>query len=1105
MKRIGISFASIVALGIGVLAGAQIIHTPDAVAQTSTTGAVRGRIVDKATKEAVIGATVVVQGPALQGQQAEITDENGSFTIANLPPGIYVMTVFYNEAQFSRPNVLIELGKQAFVSVPIDTSVQTSEVIELEGRAPIVDQGSTKTGVTITDEYTTRIPVGRTFGAVLGTAAGTQGDLYGVSFGGSTSLENTYIIEGINTTDTAFGEQSSNLPNEFIEETEVIAGGYNAEFGRSTGGVINVVTKQGGNEFKGSIFGYYTPGSMVAEVEPIIRSGASISSETNLDYSTDLGFELGGPIKKDKLWFHVGYNPSFRKSTLDRVTYSRQDEDDDGVPDVDPETGFEIFNELGRSPMSTSNQTHFFTGKINGALSQDHQFQISGFGNPRSSDRAFYRINGDRASQLYAFEDGAYDAALKWTSKFADNKTQIDLVAGYHLGYVHERPFFAGHETHKLVRYGWNRNLSDLVGFEQAQGQGAFAGCNDGTADDENPMIVNCPIPFNTPYSTNGLGFLEVRDNARTALNAALTQRVKLAGHHTFKLGADLELTTYDSQRLYTGGGIWTQARRSVLSATGQSEPGNWDLRSFVVVDPTLDPMNMADVDAADAVCVGGLALCRHADENGIQANTSNRNLAFFLQDSWQLRPNLTVNAGIRYENQTGFVADALKGKTSPEGETIPDVAFELKGQIAPRVGLIFDPTQEGRAKLFTHWGRFYETVPMDINVRAFGGEIINFNRATTRGATASCPEALNTFEQSVLDACDIAIKNRLQFGGGTEFVAPGIGGQYIDELILGAEYELMADFKMGVNYVYRDMGRAIEDVSTDGGNNYLIANPGESFDDEAADLRTQADALRMSGEDELADLYESRATQLERVDDFDKPIRRYNAIVVTAQQRFSKNAMLLASYTYSRSKGNFPGLFSTETGQQDPNLTSMFDLPDLMANRYGSMGLDRPHLLKVDGFYQFDFKAAGALILGGSLRGESGLPFNALAGHWAYGAGESFLLSRGSGGRSPFVTAVDVKATYGKAIGKTNRVEAFVDIFNLFNSQDQTDADEVYTGDNANPIVGGDFSDARHAKTIDPLFGTEINATPNVNKNFGNLNARQAPLSVRFGLRYTF
>mgnify|MGYP003429396585 CR=1 FL=1 len=132
----------------------------------------------------------------------------------------------------------------------------------------------------------------------------------------------------------------------------------------------------------------------------------------------------------------------------------------------------------------------------------------------------------------------------------------------------------------------------------------------------------------------------------------------------------------------------------------------------------------------------------------------------------------------------------------------------------------------------------------------------------------------------------------------------------------------------------------------------------------------------------------------------------------ITANQRPSSRSLLQASYTYSRSKGNFPGLFSTETGQLDPNLTSMYDLPDLMANRYGAMGLDPPHSLKLDGFYQFDLKKAGLVVLGASFRGQSGLAHNALAGHFAYGADESYMLARGSTNRSPFTWPTDLSAT---------------------------------------------------------------------------------------------
>jgi hypothetical protein len=312
-----------------------------------------------------------------------------------------------------------------------------------------------------------------------------------------------------------------------------------------------------------------------------------------------------------------------------------------------------------------------------------------------------------------------------------------------------------------------------------------------------------------------------------------------------------------------------------------------------------------------------------------------------------------------------------------------------------------------------------------------------------------------------------------------------------------------MADFKVGINYVYRNLPIAIEDVSTDGGLNYMIANPGENFDAEAERLEQQAMEVRAENP-EYADVLETRASNLRYVKNYDKPIRGYDGIQVTANQRFSKSAMLIASYTYSRSKGNFPGLFSTETGQLDPNLTSMFDLPDLMANRYGPMGLDRPHLLKVDGFYQFDLKKAGLVVLGASFRGQSGIAHNTLGGHWAYGLDEAYILARGSTNRSPFTWTTDIKATYGRRIGKNQTVDVFVDVFNLFNNQEELDSDERYTISNVNPIVGGTPEDLRHSKRLD-AFATEENLTPIINRNYGNLNARQLPLSMRFGLRYSF
>ncbi|HVV87516.1 MAG TPA: carboxypeptidase regulatory-like domain-containing protein [Kofleriaceae bacterium] len=1100
MTRIGISLA----LALGLFAAAQAVTAPPAAAQTSTTGAVRGRVVDKKTKEPVIGATVVATSPALQGQQAEITDETGNYEIDNLPPGTYLLTVYYDDITFSRPDVAIAVGKQAFVVVAIDTtSTHPGETITLEGRAPLVDQGSTKTGATITDEYTRNVPVGRTFGEVVGAAAGTQGDQYGTSFSGSTSAENTYIVEGLDTTDTGYGGQSTNLPNEFVEETEVIAGGYNAEFGRSTGGVINVVTKQGGNQLHGSVFAYYTPGALVAGARPVNSGASALASQTDLAYQTDVGAEIGGPIVKDRLWFHVGFNPQLEKSTVTRITSRDVDADQDGVEDVDA-NGFLVTEEVSRNELSTNRKTGYFTGKLSGALSPDHQFQLSIFGNPAASPRDMFRINGDRAAELYKWQAGSYDAALKWTSKFADNKTQLDGVVGYHRTYDRQQPYFgaSGGAGNAQITYDYERPLSDLRTFEgflyPQPGvntlPGVAGGCDDINDDpnDPYPLITNCPV---TAYDAGGIGYLESRENDRLSAQLSLTQRVALAGHHVFKAGVDVERTTYVSDQGYVGGAWWVQQTAYDPTAPAGDRGGDWVQNTLLAID-----------DASGTIpCIGGGHMCS-ISADGLHADTHDLDLGAYAQDSWEIRPNLTVNAGLRWEQQQGGVSANLRGTMDPQGQDIPDYAFTIRN-LAPRIGIIYDPTQEGRAKIFAHYGHFYESVPMDLNLRSFSGEIDN--GALVRPSTSlsdgqpSCPEAATATSVSVLAGCPVADPTLFQFGGALEDIAESTKGEYIREGIIGAEYEVMADLKLGVNYVHRDLPRAIEDMSTDGGANYLIANPGENFDGEADDWDARAMAVEATDPD-LADYYRSRASQLRSVKTFDRPVRNYDAIQLTLNQRFARHAMVLASYTYSRSYGNFPGLFSTETGQLDPNLTSMYDLPDLMANRYGPMGLDRPHSLKVDGFYQLDLERAGLVTLGASVRGQSGIAHNTLAGNYGYGLDESFLLPRGSGQRSPFTWTADVKAAYGRKIDRSQELEAFVDVFNLFDNQDELDADERYTTSNANPIVGGDASDLRHSKTLDD-GGLQVNQTPVISRNYGNLSARQAPLSVRFGLRYTF
>ena len=214
---------------------------------------------------------------------------------------------------------------------------------------------------------------------------------------------------------------------------------------------------------------------------------------------------------------------------------------------------------------------------------------------------------------------------------------------------------------------------------------------------------------------------------------------------------------------------------------------------------------------------------------------------------------------------------------------------------------------------------------------------------------------------------------------------------------------------------------------------------------------------------------------------------------------------MILASYTYAKEQGNYPGLFSTETNQLDPNGSSQYDLPALLANRYGPLGLDRPHLIKIDGFYNFNLKKAGMLTTGISFRAQSGIAHNALGNDPVYGQGEAYLLPRGSVDRSPMTSQTDIHVSYGRMINKGTKAEVFVNIFNLFDEQEELTTDENYTFDGTVPIVGGTMDDLKHIKAHD-ASGVEQATTPVINPNFGKLTSfQQLPRTFQFGFRLTF
>lgn len=1084
-------------LGLSALIVGGLLVAASTASAQRTAGNLRGVISDGATGDTVAGATVVVTGPSLQGAQTFITEGDGLYEITNLPPGTYLVTVYYLDAETRRPNALVQLGKTAVVNIKIKTDADAGEVVVMEGRAPIIDQGSTKQGRTLTPEFTENVPTGQTFGGVLGSAAGSQGDIYGISFGGSTSAENTYIVEGINTTDPAYGLQSTNLPNEFIQETEVITGGYNAEYGRSTGAVVNVVTKTGSNEFHGSVFSYFTPGSFTADEVETPSAGSSINTIGELDYTWNLGAEIGGPIVKDKLWFHVGVRPTFSQTSVHRLI-NRQVNDGNGSAVVDA-NGFTVFEEVdrytreigGRGPLNLS--TTYFTAKLTGAVSPDHQGSISFFGNPAATKTLTGATGIPDAAELEV-DTGAWDVSAKWTSKLLDNKIQVDAVAGFHRNILNYATSSGDNSfgDDPQIRIDTTTSIETYAAQEGQYFNGIPEECVD---DDPTDGFLPCPARF---YNTAGLGFHEQQTTDRLTGLLTATGRVKLAGQHTIKAGLDFENQVYDHVSQYSGG------TRYIFRTFGLWMVDKYYSRG----------MAAAGTNEVDAMCdINGDGMTEQCAflPDGIPAVTQTNNLGAFLQDSWSILPNLTVNAGLRWERQKLLVSDQLKDDAAAcvdaanadgiEGSHLlcpDDEAFTIGNMFAPRLGIIYDPTQEGRSKINFHWGRFYESIPMDINSRAFGGELTN------RRYLRNCPDTTPGAEDCDYDNPDNTVVDFF-FGGGEEGVVPGLQGQYLDEYVIGGEYELLNDFKVSGNFIHRSLGRVIEDISTDGGNTYLIANPGEINEDALADYTADQQELVDLGlisQEEMDNNISIREASKE----FDDPVREYNAIQLRAQKRFTRDFGIEASYTYSKTEGNFPGLFSPETGQLDPNLTSMYDLAELMANRTGPLAADRPHLFKLDGFYRLDLDEIGMFVFGSSVRATSGIPHNVLGSHALYGSGETYILPRGAYTRSPLTTRFDVQLQYQRRLSKNMIVSGFVRVFNLFNQQPPTDISEIYTFDQVNPCVGCTQEDLMHVKPINPENETvDMNSSLDVNPNFGNTNSRQGPRSVTLGARLNF
>jgi hypothetical protein len=985
-----------------------LVSALPALAQ-ETTGRVIGRIVD-AQGLAVPGATVTATGT--QGAKNTVTDSEGRFNLPFLTPGVYtVRGELQGFKAVEQRNVTVSLGQS--VELPLKMEVGgITETVQVTASSPIINTTSTTTGAVLSSEMFSQVPVGRRISDTLYMAPGvsTGGSVGSAnpSISGGSGLENQYVIDGVNVTNQGygalgsysivFGSLGNATPFDFVKEVQVKTGGYEAEFGQSTGGVVNVVTKSGSNDVRGSVFGYTRPQGTEGEWTKTTSPNGTINiAGTRVN---DAGVEVGGPLWRDRVFFFGAIDPSWDK----RVS-------------LVPTTPVGAYPLLSTFPDGAERKRTSLPYSAKGTfqLSSSHRFDASFFGDPSKGENGIQRGSAllrPTTAGFSSIEYGGHNQTVRYDGVLSSNF---------------------------LVESFFARALNRII---------------------ETPAVNEWAITDLTGPTTRlsgGIGFYE--QGNRSLNNQFSVKATNLVGAHQVKYGIEYDKVDYANANQYSG--------PTFLAPNGQQfETGG-------------------SISIINDINFGRIYRVTRANFN-VERSTKQDYVVFFAQDTWKLN-RLTINPGIRYDQE------------KLAGEIIDD--FSLKNNWAPRLGVTYDATGDGKTKLFGNFGLFYSRVPNDLAARALSADN-GTSRADYFDANLTRPVPNGTVTQTTATATPVTNHFTL-LGQFPDVIDPNAKLSYVRELVLGFEREVMPNTTAGVRFISRRIPRVLEDVA----NCPMAAYEESGADASSACATVEYILTNPTSATPINPALLAVAPQFNTVK-FDDPVHKYDALEFTLNRRMSGNWSALTSYRYSRLRGNFEGFYREDNGQSDPGISSLYDFPTndptylsfygagngdirFLGDNNGILPLDRPHQLKVFGNYLFPV----GLNLGMGLNVGSGKPLTPLGPNPYYqNGGEIPDGPRGSGiqtvdgfmTRTPLQSQFDFQAAYHFKLGGRNRIALMADVFNLFDQQTKLDYDN--------------------------WTATSFGAPPNANFGLptsslfaGNPGQFQTPRQVRFGARFEF
>ncbi len=1150
------------ALGVASVVAPLAVALVPMSAQAADEGAISGVVTDAKNGSKLKDAIVILQCTCLQGQRETRTNASGLYVFRALPPGTYTVQVLVGQADVSKVTTLPR-GAKFRANFKLDPENEFKRRIVVEA-APVRPDSAVSTQISM--EEARQIPVGdtsRDFTSVVEMSPTASRDSSGISLAGTSGVESKYTVEGANVNNPSFGSVGATIVQEFIDTVEVTESGYDAEFGGASGGQVSARLQSGSNKVRGVARFTFTP--RLAQPRFIIQTDEALRVTQVPDYAIQGVIRASGPVIKDKLFWAAGVQVSGTEFSLIQQFYHRLDKDQSGGFEECPYKNGDNDCVDGGNYIATKKfaQQEFDARGIGGgafaslnwAINPKHRLDLSVFGGPGFTRRT-YRLPVSATPNAFGGNPTAspLGGATRASSGVVNNHfgwdrgNQISVSAGY-LGRVADdkMEIDAGFAyTQFTSQEGWkldNPEFYDLPATQEQDSQGGnlfefldrdkAVSLVDGVEDACNSASLpglSCPI---RRWLSGGIGQYGKDTSRRAEGRLALTHffTTGKAGSHQLKYGAQMEHVERQTYATYSGknGSDFYDN-----CAPGQKGGGEW------CYDPDQDQYNiditsrvnnrraiLVDIDNPDVRFTRGFGRIRKEQNDlraiatplgagvrvdGYRSKLSTQNYGLFLQDKWAILSNLYLNAGVRWEIQD--MRDVLG-----------DRSMLIWDNVGPRVGVVYDWTDEGKSRLYASYGWFFQPLPLQLSNRVFGG-LVTVGRTYRNSDCEGKSITLDGVEHAKVDR-----------GQPTEFcvdfpsfttgltqgaIVPRLKGMYREQFQIGYQQEIIEDLLLRVSWLHTNLGRAVEDVSTNGGLNFIVANPGEDVDQK--DIRAQENRCtaledELSGlmpDDEGRNVVARELQQCQFLADaftkinslFDTPTQNFDAFTFEVQKRFAKNWTVLASYTYSRLVGNYQGFVDPVSGQLTLGADPQYDIPELVRNSFGPLPFDQRHRVRVNGFYSFDLQEAGRLTLGTSFNFQSGYPVSLRADNNRYsGAYLIYVLPRGKAGRVEPNYQWNLSLSYAYPLPKDLEIEFSARVLNVTNAKAVLRVDEVYSFQSARPVAGGDLSDLKHTKIQSSGNPTEFFQRTILapQGNFGVESQFQNPLAAQFDLQLRF